>query len=68
MRKATSWMGVSTEPIAVSYDGRAGEGVNHVQAVNNYHERLLPWTNGQLQGVATKYPDQHVACTRLAAI
>jgi hypothetical protein len=64
-RKAAATLGVVTaKSIAVSHDGRALEGVYHVQTVNNYRERLKGWLNGSLRGVATKYMPNYLAWMR----
>lgn len=65
LRKATAKLGVTTESIAVSYDGRVSEGIYHLQTVNNYHERLKTWTNRQLRGAATKHRDNYLAWMRM---
>ncbi len=63
-RKAAAGLGVAAKSIAVSYDGRVQGGVYHVQTVNNYHQRLRGWVNGQLRGVSTKYMPNYLAWMR----
>ena len=48
----------------MSYDGRVQGGVYHVQTVNNYHQRLRGWVNGELRGVSTKYMPNYLAWMR----
>ncbi len=55
---------MAAKSIAVSYDGGVQGGVYHVQTVNNYHQRLRGWVNGQLRGVSTKYMPNYLAWMR----
>ena len=58
-------LGVPAKSLVVSYDGHVMDGVYRVQSVNSYRERLKPWVNRQLRGVATKNLPLDLAWMRL---
>lgn len=61
-------LAIKVEAVAVfgKSHARAGaDAVYHVQSVNNYHERLKSWLNGELRGVATKYLPNYLAWMRM---
>lgn len=60
--------GIKTVPVAVAYQGPVAMtpyGAAHVQSVNNYHERLKTWINGDLRGVSTKHLPNYLAWMRM---
>lgn len=61
-------LGIKTVPVAVAYEGpvkMTPYGAAHVQSVNNYHERLKTWLNGDLRGVSTKHLPNYLAWMRM---
>ncbi len=67
-RTVQQTLGIKTEAVAVAYEGRVRmtpDGPVHVQSVNNYHEKLKTWLNGDLRGVSTKYMPNYLAWMRM---